>query len=90
MRPRSNQAKWFTLCRPSKGLRQVFKDAPVTQDLVHQALRISAKLGNDLVAIALLLLSMLNPSNSGQPLAASDARGPFFFSRRGTSDRGAD
>ena len=42
MRPRSNQAKWFTLCRPSKGLHQMFKDAPVTQDLVRQALRINS------------------------------------------------
>jgi len=60
MRPRSNQAKRFTLRRPSKGLRQVFKDVPVTQDLVRHRPRIPAELGNNLITIALLPLSKLD------------------------------
>jgi hypothetical protein len=59
MRPRSNQAKWLTLFRPSNGLRKVFKDAPVTQDLVRQALRISAELGNNLITALLFCLFTL-------------------------------
>jgi len=59
MRPRSNQAKRLTLLRPSNGLRQVFKDVPVTQDLVRQTLRISAELGNDLITALLFCLFTL-------------------------------
>jgi len=59
MRPRGNQTKRFALFRPSKGLRQVFKDVPVTQDLVRQTLRISAKLGNDLITALLFCLFTL-------------------------------
>jgi hypothetical protein len=71
MRPRSNQAKRLTLFRPSKGLRQVFKDAPVTQDLVRHGARVVAELGKDPVLILPVLLrhsrQSIGSSHDGPP-----------------------